>query len=396
MGKNWAITIGINGYRNLQRLNFAKRDAESMRDFFQQELNIQTIYHFSDDSLPIKQDHGPDLDSQPTYATLLRFLRVRFEEPFLKEGDNLWFFFGGHGKREADKDYLMPIDADPGDVERTGIPLQYVSERLRRSGADNIVLLIDACRSGSGQRDGIGFGQEKQQGVITLFSCSPQESSYEIEELQKGAFTHALLEGLHIEGEGNCATVERLYARLRQRVPQLTQQYKGVQQTPYGVVEPLTKFHLLLLPRKANLTDILTLKNDALWAEVQKDCKLAKQLWIRVLSVSPADPEAIEGIERLARVSATPSPVESGQPIKEDSSQCGISSVIAEPPNIEPLVLTESLPQKTNDKQQWFEFQVVTVDAKGHESKRESKLIQGQTEELGNGIVLEGVKVAKL
>jgi hypothetical protein len=69
MGKNWAITIGINGYRNLQRLNFAKRDAESMRNFFQQELNIQTIYHFSDDSLPIKQDHGPDLDSQPTYAT---------------------------------------------------------------------------------------------------------------------------------------------------------------------------------------------------------------------------------------------------------------------------------------------------------------------------------------
>lgn len=43
MGKNWAITIGINGYRNLQRLNFAKQYAESMRDFFQQELNIPAI-----------------------------------------------------------------------------------------------------------------------------------------------------------------------------------------------------------------------------------------------------------------------------------------------------------------------------------------------------------------
>jgi uncharacterized caspase-like protein len=302
MGQNWAITIGINGYRNLQSLNYAKFDAEAMQVFFRQELNIQTVYHFADDSLPIKQDYGSDLDSHPTYTTLNRFFRVRFEESFLKSGDNLWFFFAGHGKRHKDRDYLMPIDVDPGDVESSGISLQYVSERLRRSGADNVVMLIDACRSGNGQRDGVGFGQEKQQGVISLFSCSPGESSYEINELQHGSFTYALLEGLKIEGESNCATVERLYQRLRQRVPSLTQQYRKVQQTPYGVVEPPTKYHLILLPRKANLTDIVTLENDALLAEVQQNFQLAKQLWIRVLAVSPTNPKAIEGIERLARV----------------------------------------------------------------------------------------------
>jgi formylglycine-generating enzyme required for sulfatase activity/uncharacterized caspase-like protein len=305
MGQNWAITIGINQYRNLQRLNFAQRDGEAMRAFFRQELGVQTVYHFSDDSPPIPQDFGPAFDSQPTYATLRRFFRIRFEQPFLQPGDNLWFFFAGHGKRHADRDYLMPLDADPGDVEGTGIALNYITERLRRSGADNVILLVDACRN-TGQRDGTGFGQEKQPGVITLFACSPSESSYEIAELQQGAFTHALLESLQLEGEGNCATVERLYNRLRQTVPQLTQQYKRLQQTPYGVIEPPTKYHLILLPRKANLSDIVTLKNDALRAEVQGNPKLAKQLWIRVLSVSPADHDAIEGIERLARVSAVP------------------------------------------------------------------------------------------
>lgn len=115
MGRNWAITIGINGYRNLQRLNYAKRDAEAMQAFFQQELNIQMVYYFTDDSPAIPQDYGSDLDSYPSYATLRRFFRVRFEEPFLKPGDNLWFFFAGHGKRYEDWDYLMPIDADPGD-----------------------------------------------------------------------------------------------------------------------------------------------------------------------------------------------------------------------------------------------------------------------------------------
>jgi hypothetical protein len=28
MGQNWAIAIGINSYRNLQRLNYAKQDAK--------------------------------------------------------------------------------------------------------------------------------------------------------------------------------------------------------------------------------------------------------------------------------------------------------------------------------------------------------------------------------
>ncbi len=357
MGKNWAIAIGINQYRNLQPLDYARRDAEAMQAFFQQELGIQTVYHFSDDAPPIPQDYGLDQDASPTYGTLRRFFRARFEQPFLQPGDNLWFFFAGHGKRHEDRDYLMPMDADPGDVadQSTWIPLSFITDRLRRSGADNIVMLIDACRSGEGRRDGLGFGQEKQQGVITLFACSPWESSYEIAELEQGAFTHALLESLSLEGEGNCATVERLYQRLRQTVPQITQHYKRVQQTPYGVVEPPTKYHLILLPRKANLTDIVTLKNDALNAEVRQDFKLAKQLWIRVLAVSYADHDAIAAIERLALTSAT------------------------SPPS------SPSLPT--------FAFAVITVDAQGRETNRRPGQAAYFTEDLGNGVLLDLVSI---
>ena len=308
MGRNWAITIGINGYRNLQRLHYAKQDADAVRQLFLQELGFQHVYHFTDDSPPIPQDYGPALESRPTYTTLLRFLRVRFETPFLRDGDNLWCFFAGHGIRNQNRDYLMPIDGDRGDIERTAIPIHDLSERLRHSGADNIILFIDACRSFEGRRDGVGLGLEKQQGVITLFSCSPEESAYEIEELQQGAFTYVLLESLRRQGEGNCATVERLYQQLCYYVPQVTQRYKRVAQTPYGVIEPPTKNHLILLPRQATLADIETLKKDALTAEVQGDARRAKQYWVRVLAVSPADPEAIEGIERLSRQSPQAAP----------------------------------------------------------------------------------------
>ncbi len=348
MAKNWAIAIGINQYDNLKPLSYAQRDAEAMQSFFQQDLNIQPVYHFTDDSPTIPQDHGPALKSTPTYATLRRFFRTRFEEPFLRPGDNLWFFFAGHGKRHEDQDYLMPSDADPeDDIEKsTWIPLRYITDRLRRSGADNIILLIDACRSGDGRRDSSGFGQEKQQGVITLFACSPWESSYEIDELQQGAFTYALLESLRLEGEGNCATVERLYQRLRYNVLALSQRYQKPQQIPYGIIEPPTKYHLILLPRKANQSDIITLKNDALQAEVRREFKLAKQLWIRVLAASPssADHDAIEGIERLAQMSATPVSETPAVPPPPATGQ----RTVAPDPLAKPLVPT-------------YEFEVVTI-----------------------------------
>jgi formylglycine-generating enzyme required for sulfatase activity/uncharacterized caspase-like protein len=325
MSRNWAICIGINCYRNLQRLNYAKQDADAMRQLFMQELGFEQVYHFTDDSPPIPQDYGPDLDSQPTYTTLRRFLRTRFEQPFLRDGDNLWFFFAGHGIRDQNRDYLMPMDGDRSDLENSAISIHYISERLRQSGADNIILLIDACRSFEGRRDGLGIGQEEQQGVITLFSCSPDQAAYEIEELQQGAFTYALLDGLRRQGEGNCATVERLYQKLYYYVPQVTRRYKGVAQIPYGVIEPPTKNHLILLPRQATLADIVTLKNEALTAEVQGDTRRAKQYWVRVLAASPADPEAIDGIERLSspRTMSVASPNEL---IRPESSQSRLRS----------------------------------------------------------------------
>jgi formylglycine-generating enzyme required for sulfatase activity/uncharacterized caspase-like protein len=302
MSKNWAICIGINDYYSIIPLKYAQRDAAAIRDFCLNEARFEKVYFFAEGAEEIQTVYGSPLRSEPTFGNLERFFDVRFREPFLEAGDNLWFFFAGHGIRHENRDYLMPLDGDLGDLENSAIPLHYISERLRRSGADNVILLIDACRSDKeGRRDGFGFGSENQQGVITIFSCSPEEPAYEIEELQQGAFTHALLESLRLEGEGNCATVERLYSRLRYRVPQLTQQYKRVSQTPYGMIEPPSKNHLILLPRQATLTDVIALKNDALIAELSGDFKTAKQLWIRVLMVSPGDLEAIAGIERLSR-----------------------------------------------------------------------------------------------
>jgi formylglycine-generating enzyme required for sulfatase activity/uncharacterized caspase-like protein len=318
MSQNWAICIGIDRYDNLQALQFARRDAEALREFFEREQGFEKVYFFADEAPPIVTDFGQPMRSTPAGGALRRFLRVRFEQKFLKPSDNLWFFFAGHGRRERDRDYLMPSDADPGNVEETAIPVSHIAERLRRSGAANVILLLDACRN-EGARDGEGIGAETQPGVVAVSSCRPSERSYEIDELQHGAFTYGLLEGLRLEGENNCATVERLDQYLRFRVPELCQLHKKSRQTPYTQAEPIEKRHLILLPRHASLADVEPLRLDALQAEAAGNLDAAEQLWWRVIAVSPVDAQAHEAIKRVA--------------LKEAASATGpIAAPIAEPP----------------------------------------------------------------
>ena len=309
MAKNWAICVGINQYDNLSALNYAVRDAEAMRDYFT-EVGFDQVYLFTDNS-PAITDAGKPFNSQPSFGSLRRFLRVRFDKAFLSSGDNFWFFFSGHGMRHGEKDYLLPCDGDPHPegIEETAIPLSYVSERLRRCGADNVVLLLDACRNEGGSK-GIGLGEEEQQGVITLASCSPSERSYEIEALKQGSFTYALLEALRIQGAGNCATVERLEQRLRYRIPEINQLYQKPKQNPYAVVEPAFKYHLILLQNQATVKDVDTLKMRAYEAQNERNLVLAEQLWTRILAVSPADPQALKALQQIWTLAPPVQPVQ--------------------------------------------------------------------------------------
>jgi formylglycine-generating enzyme required for sulfatase activity len=373
MGKNWAIAIGINEYYNLRPLNYAKRDAEAIRTFCLNEAQFQQVDFFAEDAPPIATDYGPPLQSQPTFGNLERYLEVRFKARFLKAGDNLWFFFAGHGKRERGRDYLMPLDGSPRNVERTGLAIREIADRLRCSGADNVILMLDACRSEDDRDGGEGIGLEPQQGVVTLFSCSPNELSYEIDELQQGAFTYALLEGLRNQGQGNCATVERLYQHLRYRVPELNRCHQERAQHPYAIAEPVTKFNLILLPQYATLGDISALKNDAQEAELEGDLDLAEQLWIRVLAASPADLQAVRAIQRIAiRRATTPPPS---------------PSPTSRTPQVESLRPSQPQPKPT------FEFEVVTVDEHGQIRDRRQARAEYRIEDLGNGVTLEMVAI---
>ncbi|MDC0833492.1 SUMF1/EgtB/PvdO family nonheme iron enzyme [Geitlerinema sp. CS-897] len=294
--RNFAICIGIDRYRFLQPLRCARCDARAMAAFFRDEADFEQIWLLCDDA---NNDR-----TKPDRANIRRVLR-ELRQRKMGAGDNLWFCFSGHGMRHGGRDYLMPLEGDREDVESTALLTSYVADMLRECGADNVILFLDACRN-QADKGGEGIGKEteekaRQTGVVTLFSCSPNEYSYELESLQQGAFTRAVLDGLGIQGQ--CATVARLNEYLRHRVPELLREYRGegYSQRPYVIAEPLLKSHLILLPRYARPEDIDRLKQEALRAEVKRDRLLARQLWIRVNAAAMgSDIEAIEALERLA------------------------------------------------------------------------------------------------
>ncbi|MEG4285636.1 GUN4 domain-containing protein [Microcoleus sp. A006_D1] len=337
MGRNFGISIGINQYEFSQTLKYAKRDAELMRDFLVKEAGFEQVLLYSDDS--------PNINGKSTRASfvnLRRVLRAMFEKPFMEAGDNFWFFFSGHGMRHKGSDYLMACDSDPGDVSDTAISISYVTQQLRRCGADNVVLILDACREGEGSKSGEGIGNQaaqvaREKGVITIFSCSPNELSYEIDDLQQGIFTKALLDGLGAQGK--CATVERLNHYLNGRVPDLIRQYKKgntSRQTPYMIAEPASKYHLILCPQYATKADVAPMKFDASIAELHQDFDLAEQLWIRVLAASPGgDMDAVKGLQRIAVAKIQPAAIPY-QPSSKNSATTEKSPQPA-PPNPTPI-----------------------------------------------------------
>jgi len=385
MAKNWAICIGINHYVNMPELDFAKRDAERMRDWFVAN-NFEEVYLFTDDSPPI--DGGNKLSvSRPTFATLKRFLRVRFRPDTLEIEDNLWFFFSGHGISHRGNDYLMPTDGDPHPegVEETAISLDYITEQLFGCGAGDVVIVFDACRDQVSDKGAVG--EKEQKGVFTLSSCSPNEKSYEVKhpEIQQGAFTYALIESLENMqlGRENYATFDRLYQRLRYRVPEINRQYNNHdKQTPYGYVKPDEKRNSILFPKWATTQDVETYKKQALNAEADGNLHEAERLLVRLWEICPGDSEVRQYYNRVILKKAQQLQGKSAPP----PSPSPTSPATAKGQEVEP--------SKEDEDQSGSEFlKYLRNRAKEEKVRLEQERVESLSENLRKGVSLEMVEI---
>ncbi|MEG3860389.1 caspase family protein [Microcoleus sp. herbarium12] len=244
------IAIGINQYQLLQPLSYAQEDAEALHTFLVEEAG------FAPDGCLLMTDSSPSLWGQSTYPNRENILRLTQSlcRDHLQQGDLLWCFFSGYGVSYEGKDYLMPVDGNPADIQGTGIPVELLLNTLKNAPTETVLVLVDMNRSQivkAGETIGTQTAElARELEIPTVLSCRPNQVSRETSALRQGFFTTALLEGLR---SGQCLTLKGLDRFLSDRLPELCDHHLRPKQQPLMVVNPPGKTHLVILPDAAGV-----------------------------------------------------------------------------------------------------------------------------------------------
>ena len=239
------IAIGINQYQLLQPLSYAQEDAEAVYTFLVEEAG------FSRDECLLMTDSSPSLWGNSTYPNRENILKLTENlcAEHLQQGDLLWCFFSGYGVSHEGKDYLMPVDGNPADIQGTGIPIELLLNTLKKAPTETVLVLVDMNRSQivkAGETIGVQTAElARNLEIPTMLSCRPNQVSRETSALRQGFFTTALLEGLR---SGQCMTLKGLDRFLTDRLPELCDHHLRPKQEPLMVVNPPGKAHLVILP----------------------------------------------------------------------------------------------------------------------------------------------------
>ncbi len=137
----WAVIIGINNYdhQRIPPLRYAVNDARAMQQAllgmgFRSERVILL------------------LEQQATKQAIERMLGDQLRAQ-MNPDDRLLVFFAGHGKTDRlrtgeEEGYLLPVDADPGQLYSSAIGMQALRQISDRLPAKHILYVVDACYSG--------------------------------------------------------------------------------------------------------------------------------------------------------------------------------------------------------------------------------------------------------
>ncbi len=232
----YLVLVGIDTYRNpALNLNFTGLDAASIKDFFTSaparrlfaNVHVYTI-----------------LNEKATRAGVTAL----FDEVKQKaqQKDVIVLYMAGHGDMVGSEWFFIPYDVttpeDETVVKKLGISAKEITETLRAFKAQKIFVVLDACKSGgliSGMAGLRGYEDRKvmkqlvrSTGTYVVSASTDKQYAAELKELSHGALTYSMLEGLKGKaGEGK-VTVEGLIQYVKDRLPELTEKYRGTPQWP--------------------------------------------------------------------------------------------------------------------------------------------------------------------
>lgn len=145
----------------------------------------------------------------------------------VKGGGVAALYFAGHGLQLANENYLLPMGLPPLTqklVRDDAYPLQHAIDRLRNSGAQVSLIIVDACRNvpyGWGYRslEEEGLAAHKPaKGMLIAYATAPGQLALDGKPGSNSPFTAALAEGMRQPG----LRVDEVFKRVRSQVREQT------------------------------------------------------------------------------------------------------------------------------------------------------------------------------
>ncbi|MBV8664054.1 MAG: caspase family protein, partial [Hyphomicrobiales bacterium] len=228
------VTVGINKYRNKDLdLDYGAPDALAVL----QQLSKATSSVFG---RVIAYKILDEAASRTGILSVLDGLRQT------RPDDVVALYLAGHGEIIGKEWYFLPGDASIASADalaRTSISGTEFRDTLSRVGAQRILVLIDACKSGgsidafSGAMDRKALREVgREAGVAILAATRKDQLAAELPTLGHGAFTYILLQGLagkaDLDPPDGKVTAAKLLTWSTTALPSFTQRSYNYLQVP--------------------------------------------------------------------------------------------------------------------------------------------------------------------
>ncbi len=219
----YAVVFGIEKYKYVSSVTFAKRDAHWVREYFERTLGIpnENIYYLTD------SDVGKaEFDKVFSLGGWL-------DKRVLDGLSDVYVYYAGHGAPDISNRtaFLIPYDGDPNYASQTGYEVDAMTSNLSKLGARTVTVFLDACFSGVNRENEILLAGARPIFMevnptmaenVTLFSAaSGTEISSAWPKKQHGLFTYWMLKGLQGKADSNSdksLTVKELGDYIRENV----------------------------------------------------------------------------------------------------------------------------------------------------------------------------------
>jgi WD40 repeat protein len=230
------VLVGIDKYKNpALNLNFAGLDTASIREFFTSPPARRLFANIHVHAI---------LNEKATREGVTALFNELKQQA--QQKDVIVLYMAGHGDMVGSEWFFIPYDVTTPEeetvVKKMGISAKEITEALRAFKAQKIFVILDACKSG-GLISGItglrGYEDRKvmkqlvrSTGTYVVSASTDKQYAAELKDLSHGVLTYTMLEGLHGKaGEGK-VTVEGLIQYVKDRLPEVTEKYRGTPQWP--------------------------------------------------------------------------------------------------------------------------------------------------------------------